>query len=475
MSNGSLAINSGTGTRRSTRVRQSIQLAVKGVDSFRGPYHEDVSTVTVNCHGCMYESKFDVLPNAFVILELNGESENSEPVSRRGRVKWTHRPAERGGLGLTAIEFEEPGNVWGIDSPPSDWLPFSGPRIAESGASKPKTVAVLRPEAAPANIKGKSAKETSALSVEPPSQVLSASRPAGESIGGFQEQLEKMLSVAADAAVREKAAALLKDLREEAKRVIAETTASYAGPRIEELVKRMNHVGEESARARHTLWNEKIEASLQQALTRLEARNREFEDVSEKLTTKAQAQLQKVFEASRTDTVDRIVARLKEQSAPVIEHARNAIAELTAREHEMQKICQQHLEKSRVQIEEIYTRVDKKFEGILRERLNHACKELDQAANAAAKVALNSVRDSAKQQEAEAQDRLRAALAPITESALANLKERAAGISREFAGEMSTYSRSHLESVSSAMIDLGKGIEKLSKVQPASHDKPATK
>ncbi len=284
-----------------------------------------------------------------------------------------------------------------------------------------------------------------------------------------------MLSVAADAAVREKAAALLRDLREEAKRVVAETTASYAGPRIEELVKRMNHVGEESARARHTLWNEKIEASLQQALTRLEARNREFEDVSEKLTTKAQAQLQKVFEASRTDTVDRIVARLKEQSAPVIEHARNAIADLTAREHEMQKICQQHLEKSQVQIEEIYTRVDKKFEGILRERLNHACKELEQAANAAAKAALNTVRDSAKQQEAEAQTRLQGALGPVTERALAALKVRAAEISREFAGEMSTYSRSHLESVSTAMIDLGKGIEKLSKVQSVSQDKPATK
>jgi hypothetical protein len=475
VSNGSLAINSGAGTRRSTRVRQSIQLAVKGVDSFRGPYHEDVSTVTVNCHGCMYESKFDVLPNAFVILELNGESENSEPISRRGRVKWTHRPVERGGLGLTAIEFEEPGNVWGIDSPPSDWLPFSGPRIAESNGTKPKTVAVLRPEAAPSSVKGKSAKETSALSVEPPSQVSSASRTAGESIGGFQEQLEKMLSVAADAAVREKASAHLRDLREEAKRAVAETTASYAAPRIEELLKRMNHVGEESARARHTLWNEKIEASLQQALTRLEARNREFEDVSEKLTTKAQAQLQKVFEASRTDTVDRIVARLKEQSAPVIEHARKAIADLTTREHEMQKICEQHLEKSRAQIEEIYTRVDKKFEGILRDRLNHACKELEQAANSAAKVALEGVRNSAQQQEAEAQTRLQSALGPVTERALAALKERAAGISREFAGEMSTYSRSHLESVSAAMIDLGRGIEKLSKVQPVSQDKSATK
>ena len=281
MSNGSLAINSGSGTRRSTRVRQAIQLAVKGVDSFRGPYSETVSTITVNCHGCVYESKFDVLPNAFVMLELNGESEQSAPISRRGRVKWTQRPVERGGLGLTAIELEEPGNFWGIDSPPSDWLPFSGPRVVESSGAKPKTVAVLRPDAAPASMKAKTAKETDAELIDSPAQPVSAARPASDSIGSLQQQLEKMLSEAADAAVREKVAALLKDLREEAKRVIVETVSSHAGSRIDQSLKQMNQIADESARVRHSQWTEKLEVKLQQALTQFETRNREFEDASE--------------------------------------------------------------------------------------------------------------------------------------------------------------------------------------------------
>jgi hypothetical protein len=471
VSNGSLAINSGSGTRRSTRVHQAIQLAVKGVDSFRGPYSETVSTITVNCHGCMYESKFDVLPNAFVILELNGESENSAPVSRRGRVKWTQRPVERGGLGLTAVELEEPGNFWGVASPPSDWLAFSGARVAESSAPKPKTVAVLRPDAAPAAMKGKTVTQTGGESIAPVSQTLSASRPATDTIGGFQQQLEKMLSEAADAAVREKVTSLLKDLREETKRVIVDTASSHAGTRIDQLLKQMNQTAEESARVRHSQWTEKLEAKLQQALSQFEKRTHEFEEVSERLTAKAQVQLQKVFESSRTESVDRIVTRLKEQSAPVIDHARKAISDLTTREAEMEKVCQQHLEKSRAQIEESYARIDKKFEAILRERINTARTELEQAANAAAKSALNTVRDSAQQQEAEAQARLQGALAPVTERALAALKARAVELSREFAGEMSKYSRGHLESVSAAIIDLGKGIEQLSKVQPASTDK----
>jgi hypothetical protein len=404
-------------------------------------------------------------------LELNGESEDSAPISRRGRVKWTQRPEERGGLGLTAVELEEPGNFWGIASPPSDWLPFSGARVAESSAPKPKTVAVLRSDAAPAAMKGKTVKETAGDSTAPLAQSISASRPASDTLGGFQQQLEKMLSEAADAAVREKVTSLLKDLREETKRVIVETTSSHAGSRMDQLLKQMNQTAEESARVRHSQWTEKLEAKLQQALTQFEKRSHEFEEASEKLATKAQAQLQKVFESSRTESVDRIVTRLKEQSAPVIDHARKAIADLTTREAEMERICQQHLEKSRAQIEESYARIDKKFEGILRERINTARTELEHAANAAAKSALNMVRDSAQQQEAEAQARLQSALAPVTERALAALKERAAELSREFAGEMSKYSRGHLESVSAAIIDLGKGIEKLSKVQPVAQDK----
>ena len=72
MSNSLIAINSGRASRRSTRVNRAIRLAVQGLDLYRGPYQEEVSTVTVNCHGCMYESKYEVSPNASVILELNG-------------------------------------------------------------------------------------------------------------------------------------------------------------------------------------------------------------------------------------------------------------------------------------------------------------------------------------------------------------------------------------------------------------------
>jgi len=467
MSNSSLAIHSGRGARRSTRVNRAIRLAVEGVDSFRGPYHEEVSTVTVNCHGCKYESKYEVLPNAFVTLELNGKGQDSKPISTRGHVKWTQRPAERGALFQTAIELDAPGNIWGIDSPPSDWLPFCGPRSPEADGSKAKTVAVLRPEAAPTSTKEDGGKAASPRAAESASPRSSVTRPVGQLVGVFQQQLERMLSEAAEAVVQERATALLNDmragLREEAKRVVAEATSSQAGSWIDESLKQMNQIGEESARARHAQWTKKIEMDLHRAFTRMGMRHRELEEISERLTTKAQERLQGILEASCKDAVDRIIARLKEQLAPVIDHAHRVAADRTKREEELEKLCQQYVEKSAVQIEESCTRLDKQFEMILRERLDSAREELERAASAAANSAANSVRASAQQQEAEAQARWPSALEPVTEGALATLKEKAADISRQFAGEMSRYSRSHLEFVSGEISELAKRIGKLSK------------
>jgi len=406
MSNSSLAIHTGREARRSTRVKQAIRLAVVGVDSYRGPYHEEVSTVTVNCHGCMYESKYAVSPNSFVMLELNGKGRDSERISRRGHVKWTQQPAVRGGLFQTAIEFNTPGNIWAIDSPPSDWLPFCGPRSPEADESNAKAVAVLRPESAPTTTKEQSGKANAraAESASPPSFGM---RPVGQPVGDPHQELETMRYEGAEAIVRERATVLLSNmragLREEAKRIVA--ISSQAGSWIDESLKHMHQIGEESARARHAKWTKKIETDLQQALTQMEMRHRELEEASERLMTKTQYQLQRFLEASREDAVSRIIARLKEQLAPLIDCAQKAAAELTKREEELEKICQYYVEKSAAQIEESCTQLDKQFEMIVRERLDSAREELDRAASAAATSALNGIRTSA-QNEAEAQGRL---------------------------------------------------------------------
>jgi hypothetical protein len=116
---------------------------VSGVDSRRGPYSEQVSTLTISCHGCKYWSKHQVLPEALVILELNPEQEDAAKLTARGRVKWTQRDMETGGGPFcTAVEFEDPFNIWKISSPPEDWLRFEDKpkRVPVSSQLKPFAV-----------------------------------------------------------------------------------------------------------------------------------------------------------------------------------------------------------------------------------------------------------------------------------------------------------------------------------------------
>src|SRR5277367_3962836 len=109
--------------RRSSRLSESVRVTVSGVDSYRGPYREQVSTTTVSAHGCKYESKRDVFTNSRVTLEIT-DGKRGKPVAARGLVKYVVRPLDPSGYFQTAIELEDPGNIWGIASPPTDWLPF---------------------------------------------------------------------------------------------------------------------------------------------------------------------------------------------------------------------------------------------------------------------------------------------------------------------------------------------------------------
>ena len=66
MSNSPIVSSAHRPARRSTRLSEAVLMRVEGVDSYRGPYSEEVSTVSVSAHGCKYYSKHQVLSNALV-------------------------------------------------------------------------------------------------------------------------------------------------------------------------------------------------------------------------------------------------------------------------------------------------------------------------------------------------------------------------------------------------------------------------
>jgi hypothetical protein len=456
--------------RRSTRLNQTVPLTVVGLDCYQAPYREQVSTVSLNCHGCRYSSKHEVLASSWVILELNhDDKKSSQAVSVRGKVKWVKRPVDSGeDFFQTGIEFDDPHNVWGIESPPADWLPFCGPRKTEGDASKAKPFALPKPET-PAltakddkNVKGAPSRESK--SVVP----LSAGEPrVGQLMGDFQRQMERTLSDAAAVVVQERASSAFEEirheLRKEAKHVLAEAAASQSKPWIEQSLRQLKDGGQECVRALHAHWSKKIESDLQHALARIDVRERELEELSTSLATNTLERVQEVLDTSRKEAVDRIVSRLKEQMAPQVEQAKKAAGELSQLREQTEKLLADSMEKFSTRIEEACTGFEKQFDLILRERLDTAREEFQKVSNQTTNVALNGLRESSKHQEAEAQARLQKTLGDVAESSLASFKEKIAETSRQFAGELAGHSRSHLEYVGGAISELAKGLGKFSK------------
>jgi hypothetical protein len=139
--------------RRSTRIVQAVPITVTGVDALGQPFKERTTTVMVNCHGCKYQSKHYVPKNSMVTLEVP-RPEAGQKRTTQGRVVWVQRPRTVRELFQIGLEFEVPGNVWGIAFPPEDW--FSSPYEAGAETSKPAAaqepkLSVAPPSAAPAS------------------------------------------------------------------------------------------------------------------------------------------------------------------------------------------------------------------------------------------------------------------------------------------------------------------------------------
>ena len=451
-------------SRRSTRVEQAVPIKVEGVDSFRGPYSEEVSTQTISCHGFKYLSKHQVLTNALVFLKLqDNEKPNSAELCTRGRVKWVERPKDPNGLFLTAVELESPGNIWGIETPPQDWLPFTGARNLEMDTSKSKPFAVPRPETSAATAEDKRLKGISGRQVAPTPPTPSPSS-AARPMGDFQQQMEGMLAEAAGSAVRDRAASILVELRatlrEEAKSVLAEASASQAGPWIEQSIKQLNKASQESARILYAQWKKKLETDVQEALERVEQQNRKLEESSQALAAKAGERIQGVLESSRKEGVSRIVTRLKEQMAPSIDNALKVTSDLSKRRDEIEKALEQSIQKSAARIEDTYIRFEKQFEMMIQDRLDAAREELEVQSKEVAQNAFNNLRATGQKHSAEAERLFRESFQPIVDKALSALKEKAAETSQHFANELAGYSQSHLEFVGGSISELARGIGK---------------
>ena len=102
--------------RRSTRLDHAVPVAVQGVGAYREPYQDQVSTLSISCHGCTYNSKYEVIQGELVYLDVRSTNDGSSHGSSRARVKWVQNLGGKVGFQV-AVELEVAGNIWGICVP----------------------------------------------------------------------------------------------------------------------------------------------------------------------------------------------------------------------------------------------------------------------------------------------------------------------------------------------------------------------
>jgi hypothetical protein len=110
-------------SRRSTRIVKSVPLLVLGQNRAGEPFMERTVSVTVNMHGCRYPSRHDYGVGTWVTLQPVGLLNSEEkPATVRALVRSVHPPGSLRELQQVGVELETPANLWGILTPPADWL-----------------------------------------------------------------------------------------------------------------------------------------------------------------------------------------------------------------------------------------------------------------------------------------------------------------------------------------------------------------
>lgn len=117
-----LPVVSNAEKRRTTRVPKRIPITVTGIDALDQLFTSTTETISVSCHGCKYTSKHYVPKHTIVTVEILCPGLPQNIVS--GRTVWVQRPRRVHQEFEIGVEFDRPQNVWGIESPPEDWLPF---------------------------------------------------------------------------------------------------------------------------------------------------------------------------------------------------------------------------------------------------------------------------------------------------------------------------------------------------------------
>jgi len=438
--------------RRSTRIDQNVPVVVQGVGAMREPYQEQVSTLSISCHGCTYQSKHEVIQGETVYLDVIPPTEGSVACSSKGRVKWAQKVGtakER--IFQIALELEIAGNIWGIPTPPEDWFAPQVPPATEAAARARELKVVSRKEqqamAIPVEANNRS------TGIEKRESAAPAIPALAQLMMGLGEQIQTVASEAATATLFREKSRLIEEFRtqfrEEASKGMQAAISTAKDMVVRQASKEMAEAQESIARTTHAQWAKKIEQELETAQKHILTREKEATHRLGDLAALTIERVQKSMEITRTDLVDRFVGRLREQVEPLLVEAKSSLQKLEASEAAMKK-----------ESEAIYAGFGNQLEQSAQASLARVQQDFEKNTVAAATKTNETLQKLYQDFEKAAQRSAESLLASSGNQITEILQGKANEISRAFSSGLESHTRNYLESVSKSIAEIPNKIPK---------------
>jgi hypothetical protein len=431
--------------RRSTRIEKVVPLVVGGVGAMREPYQEQVSTLSISCHGCTYQSKHEVIQGETVYLEIKPPNVGPVVCSSRARVKWVQKLGAKERVFQVAVELEVAGNIWGVPSPPGDWFPAKMPEAMDPAASGRELRVVTRKELQTALATAEGSDRAS--HPERNDAAASSIPPLAQLMLGLGEQIQTMASDAAAAALVQEKSRLLEDfraqLRDEAAKTIQSAISASKEVIVRQALQEMSESLEAGARNNYALWMKKIEHDMESARQHMLIQVKEVNRRIDGMAGSTIERVQRNMETTRSEAVDRFVSRLRDQVTPMLVEAKDSIQRLQACEIAFKK-----------ESEAIYAGIDNQLQYSGNASVAKAQAVLEKNTAAIAAKSNETLLKLYQNFEKAVRNNLDSLLASVGSQMTGILQEKAAELSREFSTGLEVYTRSYLESIGKSIAEI---------------------
>jgi hypothetical protein len=434
--------------RRSSRIEKSIMLAVQGIDALRAPYREEVTTGTISCHGCTYETRREVLPGDIVFLNTGQGAKGASEFTNRARVKSIQKlNNSKAQTYHVGVELEIAGNIWGIASPPDDWFAKQSGKPIESAnhGRELRLVARTEPQRAPAPSEG-----DAPVALSKKSEAATAPPPwFSEFMTGLRNQIQVTVSEIAAVTLASEKNHLLNEFRvqlqNESTGTIAQVIANSKDELAQRALKELNEGAEAKVRTSHESLVGVIERDVENAKQRMATQGNELSQRISGMVTGAVEQLQRTLESSRNEAAERFVARLREQVAPVLEEAKADLQKLVAAQTVFKEESQA-----------IYRRVTDQLESDANARLQQTHDELGKNSTSVVNECNEKLLELSQTFEKFARESAQSMIASATEDGKKKVEDRASEISAYFTGQLEGHIRNYLEFIGESMAEFQK-------------------